>query len=350
MRNRIWFDIYNSPHVLILIPIIKEMLARGYEPIVTARDYSQTLPMLQMTGIEYSVIGEHGGKTTIGKAAAFLSRTIGLYRFIRNQSKSICASICHGSRELIMVSKLLCIPSVTMFDYEYTEHFIKNRWASLMLVPDAIPDSRLFELNYHMNKIRKYPGLKESIYLGSSVFNSDIDSSAFCNNEKIVHVVFRPPSTASHYHDQDSITLLPELLKYLDREYVRILVLPRYSSQMPMLNSLFSSMKNKPIILTEAVDGPQLISKADFCITGGGTMAREAAVLGTPAYSIFSGNIGAVDEFLERTGKLSLIRKLSDITKIEIQKKVPITPEKRNGTMHAVCDIFCDFIHSESIT
>ena len=47
-------------------------------------------------------------------------------------------------------------------------------------------------------------------------------------------------------------------------------------------------------------------------------MNREAAVLGTPVWSIFEGRLGAVDELLLREGRL---RRLGDAAEIEVAKK-----------------------------
>ena len=41
---------------------------------------------------------------------------------------------------------------------------------------------------------------------------------------------------------------------------------------------------------------------ADALVSAGGTMNREAAVLGTPVWSIFEGPLGAVDELLVARG------------------------------------------------
>jgi predicted glycosyltransferase len=55
-------------------------------------------------------------------------------------------------------------------------------------------------------------------------------------------------------------------------------------------------------------------------------MNREAAVLGTPVWSIFEGRPGAVDELLAREGRL---RFLSDPDQLEIAKKSSATGERR---------------------
>ena len=72
------------------------------------------------------------------------------------------------------------------------------------------------------------------------------------------------------------------------------------------------------LVPERAVDGRSLVAFADLLVSAGGTMNREAAVLGTPVWSIFEGRLGAVDEQLAREGRL---RFLSDPVDIELAKK-----------------------------
>jgi predicted glycosyltransferase len=55
-------------------------------------------------------------------------------------------------------------------------------------------------------------------------------------------------------------------------------------------------------------------------VSAGGSMNREAAVLGTPVYSIFEGRPGAVDERLAAEGRLRL---LGDPDEIVLERKPP---------------------------
>jgi len=50
-------------------------------------------------------------------------------------------------------------------------------------------------------------------------------------------------------------------------------------------------------------------------------MTREAALLGTPAFSIFTGPTGAIDEELSRRGSLVLVRTVEEAEKIPFVKK-----------------------------
>jgi hypothetical protein len=67
-----------------------------------------------------------------------------------------------------------------------------------------------------------------------------------------------------------------------------------------------------------AVDGRSLVAFADVLVSAGGTMNREAAVLGTPVWSIFEGRLGAVDERLAAEGRL---RFLTDPVDLTIERK-----------------------------
>jgi uncharacterized protein len=74
------------------------------------------------------------------------------------------------------------------------------------------------------------------------------------------------------------------------------------------------------VVPDRAVDGRSLVALADVLVSAGGTMNREAAVLGTPVWSVFEGRMGAVDELLVREGRLRLLR---DPAEIEPAKKPP---------------------------
>jgi hypothetical protein len=74
--------------------------------------------------------------------------------------------------------------------------------------------------------------------------------------------------------------------------------------------------------LQYAVRGLDLVGLADVVISGGGTMAREAAALGVPSYSIFTGREGAVDVRLAKEGRLTLVRDLEKIEAIKFRKRL----------------------------
>jgi predicted glycosyltransferase len=124
--------------------------------------------------------------------------------------------------------------------------------------------------------------------------------------------------------------LFEETIRYFsEKPNITMLILPRYDSQTQEIKSRYAELvKNKTMIVPEKVfDGLNLIWYSDFVVSGGGTMNREAAALGVPVYSIFRGKIGAVDNYLSRSGRLVLLESVEDV-----RKKIKV--EKRNRPEH----------------
>ena len=71
---RIWIDITNTPHVNVLMPIIRHLQERKHELIFTARDFSETVPLLRGNGIEPIVYGNYKGKNRVKKVFGLLGR------------------------------------------------------------------------------------------------------------------------------------------------------------------------------------------------------------------------------------------------------------------------------------
>ena len=67
------------------------------------------------------------------------------------------------------------------------------------------------------------------------------------------------------------------------------------------------------IIPDKPVDGPSLVWAADAVISAGGTMNREAAVLGVPTWTTFAGELGAVDRSLVEQGRMGVLERADDI-------------------------------------
>jgi predicted glycosyltransferase len=158
---RVWVDLTNSPHAVIFAPLVRRMQARGDDVAVTARAFAQTLELLELHGIEHTVIGHHGGGSRAGKARAAGDRVRAMVAFGRRGRFDV--AIAHGSTDLPMACRLLRVPNTTMFDYEYAtlQHSLNCRLADRVLVPDAIPPERLRRFGARSPRLVRYPGLKE---------------------------------------------------------------------------------------------------------------------------------------------------------------------------------------------
>src|SRR4051795_4413917 len=161
----VWIDITAPAHVLVFRPLIAILRERGDTVEVTARDYAQTVQLLELHEIEADVLGRHGGRSRLGKARSLTSRLGELRRWARGRDFDV--ALAHGSHELTMTAKRLGIPSATTFDYEFAwlQHQLGCRAATRVVVPEAIPPQRLERYGVGPEKLRRYPGLKEEYYL-----------------------------------------------------------------------------------------------------------------------------------------------------------------------------------------
>jgi len=158
---RVWIDLTNSPHVPIFAPLVRRMQARGWDVSVTARAFAQTIALLELHGIEHTVVGHHGGRSRLGKAQAAAGRVTAMTRFGRRGRFDVAWA--HGSTDLPMACRALRVPNTTMFDYEYArlQHGLNCRLAQRVLMPDAIPPERVAGYGARPPKLVTYPGLKE---------------------------------------------------------------------------------------------------------------------------------------------------------------------------------------------
>jgi uncharacterized protein len=310
----VWIDMTASAHVLVFRPLIEIMRGRGDEVQITAREYAQTLQLLELHGLEAEVIGKHGGRSRIQKARQMTHRLGALRRFAKGRGFDV--ALAHGSHELTITARRLGIPSTTTFDYEFAtlQHQLGCRAATKVVVPEAIPPKRLEPYGVKPPKLVQYPGLKEEYYL--SDFEPDVSLlDRFNVDPARVLVVLRPPPDVSLYH-RHSNPLFPMTLDHLGRlENVHAVVLPRTEEQREFVREL----DLPSVILPEAaVDAQSLIALADVVVSAGGTMNREAAALGVPVYTTYGGRLGGVDEELIREGRL---KPLTDPRALDLRKR-----------------------------
>jgi len=287
---------------------------QGHQVEITARDYAQTLQLIESHGMTATVIGQHGGRSSLGKARQLRSRLAALRAWARPRDFDL--ALAHGSHELTMTARRLGIPSSTTFDYEWAwlQHQLGCRAATRVVVPDAIPPERLARYHAVPPKLQQYPGLKEEYYL--SDFEPDhAVPAAFGIEAGRVLVVLRPPPDVSLYH-RHSNPLFPQTLEHLGRrDDVHAFVIPRTDEQRDFVRSLELP---SVIVPEQAVDAQSLIALADLVVSAGGTMNREAAALGVPVYTTYGGRLGGVDEELIRAGRL---RPLTDPRALELRKR-----------------------------
>jgi predicted glycosyltransferase len=298
---RVWIDLTNSPHVLVMRPVIRALERRGADVLVTARDFAQTLDLCARHRIAAEPIGRHRGGRLAAKGVGLVSRSTALVRWARG--RRIDAALGHGSNDISVAAALLRIPSATAFDYEWAtvQHSVNCRLAAAVVVPEAIPPERLRRYGARPSKLRRYPGLKEEYYLADFEPDPAVLGELGLDPAEPIAVVRTPPAV-SLYHRFEN----PLFAGVLDRlRGAQTVVLPRTPAQRAELDGF--------IVPERAVDAQSLVAYADLVISAGGTMNREAVALGTPAWTTFEGRPGAVDGALIAAGRLKRLERAEDV-------------------------------------
>ena len=322
--RKVWIDLTNSPHVLFFRPVIRRLDDAGVETVVTARDFAQTLGLLERYRIEHTVIGRHGGASVRGKALGLVRRSGAMIAFGRG--KGITQAVSHGSNDLAVAARTLRIHSTVIHDYEGAAgmHRINFRLASKVMTPDVIPYSALSGYGLKEAKFHPYHGLKEQVALADFAFDETVYEELGLDRERPI-VVLRPPATMSLYHRGIENTVFDEVVTRLLESDAQVVLLPRTPEQGRML-----AEAPRVIIPERPVDGPSLVWAADAVISAGGTMNREAAVLGVPTWTTFAGELGAVDRELVEQGRMQVLTRADQV---EIAKR-----ERSEPHFEAVAD------------
>ncbi|MFI4985750.1 MAG: DUF354 domain-containing protein [Solirubrobacterales bacterium] len=318
---RIWIDLTNSPHVLVMRPVIERLQADGHEVRVTARDFAQTIALCERLGVAHTAIGRHRGERVAAKAFGLASRSAALVRWARGEARAAGGgrfdlALGHGSNDVTVAAAALGVPSATMFDYEWAtvQHNVNCRLAQAVVVPDVIPPERL-ERYGAKGKLRPYEGLKEEYYLADFEPEEGVLGELALDRDRPIVVVRTPPEVSLYHRFANDlfVDVLDRLRAAGSEEGVQAVVLPRVDSQRAQLGRVPGF-----VVPERAIDAQSLIAYADLVISAGGTMNREAVALGTPVYTTFEGRLGAVDERLIEENRL---RKLTGSDQLDLSKR-----------------------------
>jgi uncharacterized protein len=291
--SEVWIDIMTTKQVWFLGKFAQHLKDNGVDTWVTVRKYQENTEVLERVvkkGIfdfEYEVTGVHGGASKEGKLDAFLKRCTVHTERLKQREVSCAFSL--SSPECARVAYGLGIPHICTSDSPF------SKAASTLTFPisEKIITSWLSDIWDFMrvgadpNRIVTFKGIDEIAWTRD--YKPDpavLDEIGLDKGKPIVIVRALSPhfaENAPYFKDTETGVegIIGELLKSCGKD-VQIVAIPRYGEQGPILRKAFG----KKIKVVDHTEGPSLTSQADVLISAGGTMNREAALLGTFAISI----------------------------------------------------------------
>jgi uncharacterized protein len=321
---KVWIDVDNPPQVRYLAPLIRRFQQAGFDVLVTARAYGETFAMLRDEGIAFETIGLGFGKGLPRKLYGLSRRARLLVDFLREQPAAV-DFVLTGSRAATLAARILGIPSFVIIDYEHVNVLAFAGSASHILYPSVVDPAVFRRRGVRRSHLMPFHGFKEHITFADADF-ARTPAHRFTNGDaSAVRVLFRPPAEESHYYRRESLTVALELLRYLAEEDACVVFSPRDHRQVAYLEDI-PTWRHDPIVLREPIGVVPLLKGVDAVVSAGGTMLREAAYLGVPAYSVFRGRIGAVDRYLASIGRLEILASPADFSRFRLRPNVSLSP------------------------
>jgi len=273
MKN-IWFDFTNAPHINTLLPIINYLESKGHNSLFSARDFSETIKLLKQNNIDFLLAGKHGGKLRLLKSFSLFFRSFELLKRLPTFDLSISMGF-----DAPIVSKIRKKKSIVIEDNDITQTWIYGMFVDYVFCPRVLLKTKLTGINN--KKIIPFSGFKEDIYLSNyKPDNFFLNKLPFDN-----FITVRPENIYASYMKGNIKSIVPELIDKLLALGFNILYLPRYK-----IDHSYFSPNNNIYVPPHPLNGLDICYYSTAVLTGAGTFAREAALLGTPAVSFYGGN------------------------------------------------------------
>ncbi len=291
--GKVWLDALTPKQALLATSMAKVLLSKGYDILLTVRDYDYTVRVAEKHGFKPIIVGGYGGSRLVGKLIADLERAKNLVSIIERESPSVL--IAYPSPSASRVAFGLKIPYIALTD---SPHSVPASRLSLSLADTVvfsycIPRESIEAYTYSWTRLVQYNGFDELEWIKTE--KPDVKVIENLGLREKEYIVVRLEERYAAYYPRDQAVRVSEIVEKLAGK-TTIVALPRYGDQWEELKET----KNV-IVLSDPVHGVSLEYYAAAVVSGGGTMTREAALLGVPGINLFPRRL-VVDECVMKLG------------------------------------------------
>ena len=272
----VWIDICHIPQYNFYRNLILKLAAEGHKVLVTVLDRGKTPKIIWhelggVEGVELFVVGKHRMKKWSAVLEANCLRILKLLWWARNKHINIALSNCMAA---MVIGWLLRIPRYSFDDDPQTMDFLPKKWCSLESNYCLYEDAKTAQAG---GTVRVLKCLKEWAYLAPNVFVPNpraLDKYGvrpkeylFLREVSVGTVNYVGQKRGAILHVKDLIPKDKKVLFSLEEKHRR----DEYPADW--------------ILLQEPIeDIHSLIYYSAGLASSGDSMAREAAMLGVPAY------------------------------------------------------------------
>ncbi len=285
---KIWLDAVTPKQARLMASISNYLEERGFETIITCKGYRETVWVLESLGVKYIRVGRYG-RDLVSKLVSYAERVKELAPLISKYQPDFLISF--SSPEATRVAFGLGIRVINLNDTPHAVHVAKLTFPLTwrLVFSKAIPRELMLRLGASEDSLVPYDGVDELAWLK----DVKVTENRFDEFTVFVRMEESKASYLLHIKESPNIKVIRELI----REGFKVLVMPRYESQVEMLSNMGG------VEILSPGDTISLFQRVHVVVTGGGTMAREAALLGTPAISTFPLDVPLhVNDYLKGKG------------------------------------------------
>jgi len=296
---KVWVEAL-TPKQIVLFSYLQEELSG--EVFLTTRDYDLNVELAHRLWRKFYVVGRHGGRSLAGKLRQSLERSHRLAQIALIESPDV--HVTFVSPDSSRVAFGLSIPIVAATDSPHSDAV--NRL--------TLPLSKLAVIpSFTAQELSTYAGLTnfvtfEGVFELARVFREKEPREHHARElglEPLGYAIVRLGEEKSYYYYLSRraaldapLQLATYLLKTTDLD---LLVYPRYPDQARAARHALAPWAKRVKFLEGPTDFLSLEFYAVLVVTGGGTMATEASLIGTPAVSTYPGRL-SVFEYLKARG------------------------------------------------
>lgn len=338
---RVWIDVLTSKQATLFGLLAKVLSEKGHEVLVTCRDYEYTVGALRRFGLNPVVIGRYVIGDSYDKVLGDADRIFGLAVYVKRFKPDLLIAYPNPPAARLAFGTRIKYVAITDSPHAYVPSRLSLPLADVVITSSCIPEEDIRRYMLKDSTLVRYNGVDEVSWLLRSSPNLDYVKSLGLEPNK--YLILRPHERYATYYEGVNVRFnLKDLLHHVLSDDLKLVFLPRYPEHEELINDLPYSLKNKVIIIKDSYDGVSLAFYAKAVISGGSTLAREAALLNTLGITYYPGLIH-VNECV-KTKNYPLFKVSTTEEALELINKAEVRGKDVRSTLDKIKSDFEDLI------
>lgn len=287
---RVWIDVLTSKQATLFGLLAKELRERGHEVLVTCRDYEYTVGALKRFGLDPVVVGRYVIGDPYDKVLGDADRVFGLAVHVERFKPDLLLAYPNPPAARLAFGVGIRYVAITDSPHAYVPSRLSLPLADVVIASHCIPEEDIRRYMIKDSRLVRYGGVDEVSWLIRS--SPDLGYVKSLGLEPGKYLILRPHEHhATYYKSINTEFDLRKLLNTVLSNDLKLVFLPRYPEHEELVSKVPHSLRNKIIVIRGSYDGVSLTFYARAVISGGSTLAREAALLNTLGITYYPGFI-----------------------------------------------------------